>query len=156
MEIKNLKKRKEVKQTESPIESKLLYWFNQYQLYPEIQHEIGKYRADFFFPDLKLVVEADGKEYHTSPEQVESDKERDGYMENLGYKILRFSGGKIYNEPWNVVKKVLEVYYPPKEITGFERDIYSGRLVTKYNDDTDFEQKKNDAWNLALKLAEEE
>lgn len=115
MEIKNLPKREKIKKEygiDSPIEIKLLYWFTQYGLFPQFQYEIGKYRADFAFEDIKLVIECDGKEWHSTEEQEKYDKERDKYMKNLGWKVMRFSGTEIHNEPWNICKKVYEVYYP--------------------------------------------
>lgn len=113
--MRDLPKRDKIKKEydiESPIEIKALYWFSKYGLFPQFQYEIGKYRADFAFEDIKLVVECDGAEWHSTDEQKKNDKERDEYMINLGWKVLRFSGSEIHNEPWNMCKKVWEVYYP--------------------------------------------
>lgn len=116
MEINNLKKRSEVKTTESPIEEILLDWLNRYQIYPEIQYEVGHYRADFYLEDLNLVIEADGREYHSSSDQIRRDGERDKYMKDRGYTVLRIPGWLIKNKPYDAVKMVLDIYYPRKNI----------------------------------------
>lgn len=113
MDTSKLKKRSEVKQTESPIETKLAVWFYKYGLFPELQYEIGRYRADMAFLDRKIVIECDGREFHSTPEQVKYDNERDEYMRGLGWIVERFSGTQIHREPWNIVKKIMDYYYPP-------------------------------------------
>lgn len=50
------------------------------------QHSIGKYIVDFYCPDKRLIIEIDGSQHIDS----EYDKERDKYLENLGFKVLRF------------------------------------------------------------------
>lgn len=39
----------------------------------------------------RLVVEVDGREYHTTDEQFELDRRRDARLAALGYRVLRFS-----------------------------------------------------------------
>ena len=56
------------------------------------QYPIGPYFADFYFPKNKLVLEIDGKDYHTSPEQVAHDRKRDIYMNKQGYAVVRVTG----------------------------------------------------------------
>ena len=53
------------------------------------QHPIGPYFTDFYFPDTKIVLEIDGKNFHSTPDQIEHDKIRDQYMNNLGYMVIR-------------------------------------------------------------------
>ena len=112
MEIKNLKKRKDVKQVESPIERKLLYWFVKYGIYPELQYEIPPYRVDFALVDKKIVIECDGRDFHTSDEHRKRDKIRDEFIVKQGWKVKRFTGSQIYNEPYNIAKEIINMYYP--------------------------------------------
>jgi len=74
------------------------------------QYKIGKYRVDFFYPEKDLIVEIDGKSFHTSPSQIEYDEKRHRWLMNKGYVILRFSAREIYyncNECIDKVKKFL-------------------------------------------------
>lgn len=96
MEIDHLPRRSQIKKTESPIEDILLREFHMVGLYPTLQYTIGKYRADFAFIDTHLIVECDGKEYHSTPEQIEYDQNRQAYLEQQGWKVIRFSGSDIY------------------------------------------------------------
>ena len=115
MNIENLKKRKEVKQPESPIEWKLMKWLHQYGMEFIAQYDIPPYRADFAIPALKAVVECDGREFHTGDDRVAYDKKRDEYMEKLGWKIFRFTGSEIHNHPSECVKKIISSVYAERE-----------------------------------------
>ena len=56
------------------------------------QHPIGPYFADFASIERKLVVEVDG-EHHAY--QVEADARRTVFMENLGWRVLRFWANEV-------------------------------------------------------------
>ena len=74
---------------ESGIET--LFWLRMRRLAPTRQLRIaGVGRVDFVLGD-RLVVEVDGQEFHSSPEQFESDRRRDALLSALGYRVLRFS-----------------------------------------------------------------
>lgn len=49
----------------------------------EFQYKIGPYRADYLIAD-DLVVELDGPQHNK-----EYDKQRDAYLEKMGYRVLR-------------------------------------------------------------------
>lgn len=141
MNTGDLKKRKEVKTTESPIEEKLLLWFKEYGLFPELQYEIPPYRADFAFPDKKIIVECDGREFHTSDEDRERDAIRDKYLQSKGWEVIRFTGSEIYRESWSCVKRIMEIWYPKKhEPTDYEKYWKANEL-------------KNEAWREAQDFA---
>lgn len=58
------------------------------------QVRIGKARVDFLFGD-RLVVEIDGREYHSGEERFESDRRRDAQLSAAGYRVLRFSYAQV-------------------------------------------------------------
>ena len=62
-----------------------------------VQAFIGKYHVDFLVEKngMQVVVECDGKAYHSSDEAKAKDKERDSYLQGQGYPVLRFTGGEI-------------------------------------------------------------
>lgn len=72
------------------------------------QHQISSYRVDFAFPTKKLVVELDGHEWHSSKEQRTRDAKRDRDLDELGWKVLRFTGTEIYKDVASCVKEVLK------------------------------------------------
>lgn len=53
------------------------------------------YEVDFWFPDLKLVVEADGLRYHRTPAQQARMAKRDQKHVASGLAVLRFTHWQI-------------------------------------------------------------
>ena len=63
------------------------------------------YRLDFLI-DPGLVVEIDGATYHSSPEAVARDKERDKKLAELGYQTLRIPARVVLNSPAEAIARV--------------------------------------------------
>ncbi len=66
------------------------------------QYPIGNYIVDFICRSKKIIIEIDGGQ-HNEPENIEYDKLRTQYLEEKGYKVVRF---------WNndIDKNLLGVY----------------------------------------------
>ena len=61
------------------------------------QHPIERFIIDFYCAQAKLLIEVDG-ESHLEPEQKEYDVARTEYLEELGYKVIRFTNNDVrYN-----------------------------------------------------------
>ena len=68
-------------------------WYDFLKSFPvqvKRQKVIGPYIVDFCIPSEKLVIELDGSQ-HYEKIGVQADLERDRYLENLGFRVLRFS-----------------------------------------------------------------
>lgn len=68
------------------------------------QEEIAEYRVDFLIVMVKngtrFVVECDGHDFHEkTKEQAAKDKSRERKLLKMGYKVVRFSGSEIYQNP---------------------------------------------------------
>jgi hypothetical protein len=59
---------------------------------PEVNHPFGKYVPDFRWPDLHLILEADGATYHDNPLAREDDARRQADLEAQGETVLRIRG----------------------------------------------------------------
>jgi len=70
------------------------------------QEPIGNYIVDFVCPEIKLVIEIDGGQ-HNEPQNIEYDKQRTKFLEDNGYKVIRFWNIDIY-ENINGVLEVIE------------------------------------------------
>ena len=92
--------------TRSPLEDTLKEALEKRKIHFVTQEKIGKYRVDFFFPQGRLVVEADGKEYHSSEEQRLKDFERMCEIMRKGYVLLRLRGTEIYKDVEGCVDKI--------------------------------------------------
>jgi len=60
--------------------------------------------ADFFLPEIKLVVETDGK-IHGSDINKEKDRNKDNCLASLGYRVMRFNWDDVMdnNENFDVI-----------------------------------------------------
>jgi very-short-patch-repair endonuclease len=96
----------------TPAERKLWAYLRGNKLngvYFRRQHAIGKYIADFFAPKAKLSIELDGCQHF---EQVEYDDERTKYLEEQGYKVIRFWNTQVMNDIEGVVREIVHTVEP--------------------------------------------
>jgi very-short-patch-repair endonuclease len=66
---------------------------------PRTQAFVNGFRVDFYWPDLKLVVETDGLRYHRTPAQQANDRRRDQTHTAAGLTPLRFTHAQVAHEP---------------------------------------------------------
>ena len=69
-----------------------------------LQHEVwhaGRFvaRIDAALPELKLAIEVDGYEHHSSPDAFQRDRTRQNRLVALGWTVLRFTWNDIVNDP---------------------------------------------------------
>lgn len=92
------------KRLESPIEKR--FWAHGYRHLSPLgiftpQMKIGGYRVDFSLTDipgvdlLKIVIELDGHDYHSTPAQRNHDTARDRTLLKGGWQVVRFTGSQI-------------------------------------------------------------
>jgi very-short-patch-repair endonuclease len=96
---------------QSPIEAKLQEAMQEFELKPVPQYKIGAYFVDFAFPEKKLVIEADGKDFHKSSRLWERDKHRQSHIESLGWEFERFSGSFIHKYADTAAAKIALRYF---------------------------------------------
>lgn len=70
------------------------------------QHPIGNYIADFYCAEVRLIVEVDG-EIHAFQEAY--DRERTEWLEERGYKVLRFINLHVLQHTSGVLEAILIV-----------------------------------------------
>jgi very-short-patch-repair endonuclease len=71
------------------------------------QHPIGRFVADFYCAEAKLVIEIDG-DVHADPGQAEYDEGRTGWLEERGYQVLRFQARVVDNDLDAVLQAIRE------------------------------------------------
>jgi hypothetical protein len=69
---------------------------------PLTRARVNGYEVDFYWPDLRLVVETDGLTYHRTPAQQAKDRIRDQTHTAAGLAVLRFTHEQIAHEPGHV------------------------------------------------------
>lgn len=80
---------KHLRQNMTEAEQRLWYHLRAYRLNGKRfrrQQPLGPYIVDFVHFGSKVIVEADGGQHSDS----DGDKERDAWLSNRGYKVLRF------------------------------------------------------------------
>jgi very-short-patch-repair endonuclease len=71
------------------------------------QHPIGIFIADFCCHERRLIVELDGA-IHDDSSQRAWDENRDAYLRQRGYRILRFPNEAVLEEPDSVLRRIHE------------------------------------------------
>lgn len=74
---------------------------------PSAQQRLGRYRVDFLWPQLGLVIEADSLRHHRTAAEQATDLERDQAHARAGLRTLRFNHLQIFRRP-DYVRAVLE------------------------------------------------
>lgn len=84
-------------------------WYDFLRTLPVTVHRqkvIQKYVVDFYIADKGIVIELDGSQ-HYDPEGKAKDKERDEYLKNLGFTVLRYSNYDILKHFDKVCEEIL-------------------------------------------------
>jgi very-short-patch-repair endonuclease len=85
------------------------------------QHSIGKYITDFCCPSEMLIIELDGN-VHGEYSQIEKDEIRDKYLEDLGFRILRFENRFVFQDPDYILNEIKTIFSNKQERTTPARD----------------------------------
>jgi very-short-patch-repair endonuclease len=70
------------------------------------QQRVGPYYADFYLPELNVIVEVDGEYWHRGRE--DKDAQRDAYMARCGYRVFRFGGEFVKSNAAGCVRRVTQ------------------------------------------------
>jgi very-short-patch-repair endonuclease len=72
------------------------------------QAVIGPFIADFACFAERLVIELDGP-IHEDPVREREDRERQRWLENAGFQVLRFRNSELYRTPDAVVTRIKQI-----------------------------------------------
>ena len=72
------------------------------------QRVIGNYIVDFCCPKLKLIIEVDG-EQHYMPENENYENKRTEFLEQKGYKVLRYYNSDINKQIRNIELSIIDI-----------------------------------------------
>lgn len=68
------------------------------------QHSIGPFIADFCCLERRLVIELDGGQH---ADKIEQDKGREDFLNEKGFKVLRFWDNAVFQETEGVISHIL-------------------------------------------------
>jgi very-short-patch-repair endonuclease len=93
--------------TESELEARFLELCARHRLpKPETQWPIGRHRADFAWPGLRLVVETDGQGSHGGRVAFRDDRVKDRALKAEGWEVLRYTWGEVVHTPGEVAREI--------------------------------------------------
>jgi very-short-patch-repair endonuclease len=93
--------------TRNDFEERFLALCRRYRLpQPDVNVPLLDYVVDFFWPEARLVVEADGRATHGTRRAFQADRDRDGRLAVTGYRALRFTWWDITRRPAVVADRV--------------------------------------------------
>jgi len=98
---------KELRQTQTPAEEKLWHVLRRKNLNRHKfrrQHPIGPFIVDFYCNDANLIIELDGEIHNFQEEQ---DTARTQWLEERGYRVLRFTNQQVDMNIHTVIKEIL-------------------------------------------------
>ena len=107
---------KKLRQNQTDPEGLLWYYLRNKQLggYKfRRQQPIDKYIVDFVCFEKNLIIELDGSQ-HNEENNIQYDKIRDNFLNNLGFKVLRFYNNEIFTNCFNILDFVLHKLTRPR------------------------------------------
>ena len=63
-------------------------------------------RVDFLYPEHRVIIEVDGRRWHTRMDQMAADRRRDREALNHGYRVYRFVWEEVTRQPEDVCETV--------------------------------------------------
>jgi len=78
------------------------------------QAPIGPYVVDFFLPARRLIIELDGG-HHNEDDVAERDRARQSWLENEGYRVIRFWNSEIAADLTAVLERIYVELYRSRE-----------------------------------------
>jgi very-short-patch-repair endonuclease len=71
---------------------------------PTTQRRLGRYRVDFFWPELGFIVETDSLRHHRTAAEQATDLNRDQAHARAGLRTLRFTHSQVFHRPEHVAQ----------------------------------------------------
>jgi very-short-patch-repair endonuclease len=75
---------------------------------PITNYAIGRYKADFAWPDQMLIVEYDGFSTHNHRQAFHHDRRRNAELVAKKWSVMPITAGQLQNEPVAVVARIAE------------------------------------------------
>ncbi|MCK5332673.1 endonuclease domain-containing protein [Candidatus Parcubacteria bacterium] len=110
--IHNIKSQKRIRKNlrNNMTKSEIIFWskLKSSQLGHKFrrQHGIGKYIVDFYCSELSLIIEIDG-DVHGFDSNIIKDKDRQKFIESLGFTVLRYTNEEVKQNINGVVEDLI-------------------------------------------------
>ncbi|MDJ0393226.1 DUF559 domain-containing protein [Rhodococcus sp. G-MC3] len=71
-------------------------------------HRVGSYMCDFVDEVAKVIVEVDGREFHSAPEVFGRDRRRQNFLVLSGWMVLRYSAFDVMRNPRPIAREIAD------------------------------------------------
>jgi very-short-patch-repair endonuclease len=85
---------------------------------PITNYAIGRYRADFAWPDHQLVVEYDGFDTHAHRKSFHHDRRRNAELTARGWSVMQVTADQLRDEPLALIARIAEALARRATFTG--------------------------------------
>lgn len=93
--------------TRSVLEDRLLALVDRSDLpRPAVNVLVGPHECDQVWEQRRLIVEADGREFHGTHAAMERDRRKDAYLVRRGWRVVRFTWGQVTGSPAEVLATI--------------------------------------------------
>jgi very-short-patch-repair endonuclease len=103
-----LERARELRQPQTPAEATLWQYLRNRNLVYKFrrQHPIDRFIIDFYCAEARLCIEIDGGS-HFETEQAEYDAVRTEFLQQLDYKVIRFTNDDVRHNIHAVVNEII-------------------------------------------------
>jgi len=111
-------KRRKLRQNQTEAEKLIWRFLRNRQLLDhkfKRQYSIDHFVVDFYCPELKLAIEADGGS-HIEPERKKYDIRREKYLKKFGVSFVRIKDEELFGNPNKAFAKIEDAIKRLKEI----------------------------------------
>jgi very-short-patch-repair endonuclease len=112
-----LQRARDMRHPLTPAEQKVWARVRNQQLGLKIRRQqvIGRFIADFYCAEARLVIEIDG-DSHAAPDQAEYDAARTAWLEARGYRVVRFSNNAVAMHLEQVLEAICQAGLVPPTV----------------------------------------
>jgi very-short-patch-repair endonuclease len=108
--IRDVLDRRTFRLTDSELERRFLLLVDRAGLVrPLTQQRVNGFRVDFYWPELRFIVETDGLRYHRTSTQQAKDRKRDQRHAAAGFIVVRFTHAQVTFESQQVIETLRDV-----------------------------------------------
>ncbi|MBR0838238.1 DUF559 domain-containing protein [Bradyrhizobium manausense] len=95
-------------------------------------YDLAIFRKGRPFP--MIIVECDGKDFHSSPEQRQNDAKKNKLAASKGIVLLRFTGSEIHCAPDDCLAKILQTmrFVRPAQLTQAQCDLLDAAGIKRH------------------------
>jgi very-short-patch-repair endonuclease len=96
--------------TRSPLEDRFVRFLKRHELpLPELNQQIAGHEVDAVYREQNLVIELDSRQFHTTPNAFEQDRDRDADLLTAGFSTLRVTDHRLKAHEANEAQRLKEL-----------------------------------------------